>query len=353
MAKNTNALVEKFLKNTKLKHTRGLNTSILTDPLDDIETDVPGLNIALSGRLDGGLSQGLTQIVGPSKHFKTSFGLVMVAAFLKKYDDAVVLFFDCEFGASMEYFEKYGITEELRERIIHIPFENLEQLKFELMGQLDEISRGEHVMVFIDSVGLAASKKEVEDAIAEKSSADMTRAKAVTSLARMITPILNIKKIPCVMINHSYKTQEMFAKDIVGGGQKIELSSASILMISRSKEKDSDNVVTGYTFNIKIMKSRRVVEESKLPIDVSWEDGIHKWSGLSEIAAELGVIEQTKIKNSKAYRYVTKAGKEFIIKADDIDRHDEFWTSVIKETNFADLVEQTYSTAGKAVEEIK
>ncbi len=218
MAKNTNALVEKFLKNTKLKHTRGLNTSILTDPLDDIETDVPGLNIALSGRLDGGLSQGLTQIVGPSKHFKTSFGLVMVAAFLKKYDDGVVLFFDCEFGASMEYFEKYGITEELRERIIHIPFENLEQLKFEVMGQLDDVSRGEHVMLFIDSVGLAASKKEVEDAVAEKSSADMTRAKAVTSLARMITPILNIKKIPCVMINHSYKTQEMFAKDVVGGG---------------------------------------------------------------------------------------------------------------------------------------
>ncbi len=168
-----------------------------------------------------------------------------------------------------------------------------------------------------------------------------------------IKSIRKVENLPVYDISVADSESYVLENGVITHNTKIELASNTILMISRSKEKDSDNVVTGYTFNIKIMKSRRVMEESKLPIDVSWEDGIHKWSGLSEIAAELGVIEQTKIKNSKAYRYVTKAGKEFIIKADDIDQHDEFWLAVIKETNFADLVEQTYSTAGRAVEEIK
>lgn len=346
MAKEKNILVDKFLKNTKLKYTKPLNKSILTEESDPIVTDVPALNIAFSGRIDGGLAPGFHQIAGPSKHFKSSFGLVFVSSFLKQYDDGVVLFFDSEFGASMNYFERFGINEELRERVIHLPFENLEQLKFELVGQLDAIERGEHVMIFIDSIGLSASKKELEDALAEKGSADMSRAKQLSSIARMITPILSIKKVPCLVINHVYKTQEMFSKDVVSGGSKLELSSQNILLISRSKEKDSDNSVTGYTFNIKIMKSRAAKEETKVPVTVSWDGGIHKWSGMSEIASALGVIEETKISRSKAFKFVKTDGTELVVKENVIDKNDEFWTAVISESNLTKLIEETYTVGG-------
>lgn len=337
---------EKFIKNSKLKHTRPLNNSILTEEHEPIVTDVPALNIAYSGRIDGGLKPGFNQIVGPSKHFKTSFGLVTVAAFLKQFDDGIVLFYDSEFGASMKYFEQFGITEDLRERIIHIPFQNLEELKFDLMGQLEEVERGEHVMIFIDSIGLSASKKEVEDALAEKSSADMTRAKQLSSIARMITPILTIKKIYCLVINHVYKTQEMFAKDVVSGGEKLTLAANGIFLISRAKEKNSDNEVSGYTFTIKIMKSRIVKEETKVPVTVSWTGGIHKWSGLAVVAEALGIIEETKISRSKAYRFITKDGEEFIVKASDLDTHDEFWKAVIRDSDFKEQIERVYTPGG-------
>jgi RecA/RadA recombinase len=346
MAKDKIALREKFLKNSKLKYTKPLNNSILNEEVDPIVTDVPALNIAYSGRIDGGILPGFNQIVGPSRHFKTSFGLVAVAAFLKQFDDGIVLFYDSEFGASMKYFEQFGITEELRERIIHIPFQNLEELKFDVMGQLDEVERGEHVMIFIDSIGLSASKKEVEDALAEKSSADMTRAKQLSSIARMITPILTIKKVYCLVINHIYKTQEMFSKDVVSGGEKIFLASESILAISRAKEKDSDNELCGYTFTIKIMKSRKVKEETKVPVTVSWKGGIHKWSGLAVIAEALGIIEETKISRSKAYKFVTKNGKELIVKASELDTHDEFWNSVIRDSDFKEQIESIYIPGG-------
>ena len=42
-----------------------------------IPTDIPMLNVALSGDIDGGLTPGLTMLAGPSKHFKTSFALVL------------------------------------------------------------------------------------------------------------------------------------------------------------------------------------------------------------------------------------------------------------------------------------
>ena len=54
-------------------------------------------------------------------------------------------------------------------------------------------------------MGNLASKKEVEDAEAGKSVADMSRAKAFKSLFRMVTPHLTLKDIPLIVVNHTYK----------------------------------------------------------------------------------------------------------------------------------------------------
>jgi len=50
-----------------------------------IPTAVPIINVALSGKLDGGLTPGLTMWAGPSKHFKTAFSLLMAKSYLDKY----------------------------------------------------------------------------------------------------------------------------------------------------------------------------------------------------------------------------------------------------------------------------
>ena len=89
----------------------------------------------------------------------------------------------------------------------------------------------------IDSIGNLASKKEVEDAENEKSVADMTRAKSLKSLFRIVTPHLTTKNIPCLAINHIYMTQEMYSKPIVSGGTGIYYSANQIFIISKSQEK--------------------------------------------------------------------------------------------------------------------
>lgn len=223
-------LLEKLRKNSTIKDTSVLANSKFFAKKDMIPTSIPVINVALSGRLDGGLTPGLTMWAGPSKHFKTAFSLLMAKAYLDKYEDGVVLFYDSEFGTPQSYFDSFGID---TARVIHTPITDVEQLKFDVMLQLNNIERGEHVIIVIDSIGNLASKKEVEDALDGKSVADMSRAKQMKSLFRMVTPHLTMKDIPMVVVNHTYKEIGLYPKDIVGGGclvagTKIQLADGSM-----------------------------------------------------------------------------------------------------------------------------
>lgn len=209
------SIMDKLKKNSKVKHTDVLSESKFFNSKDFIPTDVPMINVALSGKIDGGLTPGLTVLAGPSKHFKTSFALIMAAAYLKKYPEAVILFYDSEFGSPQDYFRQFDIDPS---RVLHTPITNVEELKFDLIGQLENLDRGDKVCVVIDSIGNLASKKEMDDAINEKSVADMSRAKALKGLFRMSTPYLNMKDIPMIAINHTYMEMGLFPKAIVSGG---------------------------------------------------------------------------------------------------------------------------------------
>lgn len=209
------SLMDKLKKAGSIKHASILSESQFFNEKDKIPTDIPIINIALSGTLDGGLTSGLTFLAGPSKHFKSLLGLLMVKAYMDKYPDSVCLLYDSEFGITPEYIKANGID---TERVIHIPIEHLEQLKFDMTKRLEEIERGDKVIIFIDSVGNLASKKEVEDALEEKSVADMTRARVMKSLWRIVTPNLTTKDIPCIAINHTYMEMALFPKAIMSGG---------------------------------------------------------------------------------------------------------------------------------------
>jgi RecA/RadA recombinase len=213
------SLINKLRKNSTIRETEVLTDSKFFTAKDMIQTPVPMINVALSGSLDGGLTPGLTVFAGPSKHFKTAFAMLLAKSYLDKYEDAAILFYDSEFGAPAGYFQSFGIN---TDRVIHTPITDIEQLKHDLMSQINNIERGEHVIIIVDSVGNLASKKEVEDALEGKSVADMTRAKQLKSLFRMSTPHLTIKDIPMVVVNHTYKEIGLYPKDIVSGGCVVE-----------------------------------------------------------------------------------------------------------------------------------
>nr|DAS14195.1 MAG TPA: Recombination and repair protein [Caudoviricetes sp.] len=331
------SLMERLKKNSKIKETASLLESKFFESKEQIVTDVPAINIALSGSLDGGLQSGLTVVAGPSKHFKSSICLVMAAAYQKKYADGVILFYDSEFGSPQSYFEAFGVD---TNRVIHTPITDIEQLKFDIMSQLQELKKGDHVMILIDSIGNLASKKEVEDALNEKAVADMSRAKQLKSLFRMVTPHLTMKDLPMVAINHTYQTLEIYSKAQISGGTGILYSANDAWIISRSQEKDGTELA-GYTFTINIEKSRRVKEKSKIPLTVMFDGGITRYSGLLDLALEAGIV----IKPSMGwFQKVDPATGEVLegkYRAKDTDTA-EFWEPLLKSKEFNDAVRQKF-----------
>jgi len=231
-------LLQRMLKAGSIKSVT-LDESALFNDKDQSPTEIPIINLALGGKLKSGLISGLTFLAGPSKHFKSLLGLVLVKAYMKKYKDSICIFYDSEFGITPDYIKSNGLDPS---RIVHVPIEHLEHLKFDIAKRLDEIKRGDKVIFFIDSVGNLASKKEAEDALNGNAAADMTRAKVMKSLWRIVTPHLTTKDIPCIAVNHTYQTMEMFSKAIMSGGC---LEAGTMIQMSDGTVKSIEDILDG------------------------------------------------------------------------------------------------------------
>ena len=338
------SLMNKLQKASKIGATSVLADSPIFEDKELINTGVPMINVALSGDMDGGLTSGLTVLAGPSKHFKTSFALLMASAYLKAKKDAVMLFYDSEFGSPQSYFTQFGID---TTRVLHTPIANVEELKFDLVGQLENIDKKDDVIIVIDSIGNLASKKELEDAINEKSVADMSRAKALKGLFRMCTPYLAMKNIPMLAINHTYQEIGLFPKSIVSGGTGIYYSADNIWIIGRRQVKKGTEI-QGYDFIINVEKSRFVKEKSKIPISVTWEGGIDPYSGLLDVALAGGYV--TKPSNGW-YAKVDRSTGEIATKVREKDtRQEEFWTDLLADDEFKSFVRNGYQIGGEIAE---
>ena len=338
------SILDKIKKNSSIKDSAILSKSKFFTQKDMIPTSVPIINVALSGKLDGGLTPGLTMWAGPSKHFKTAFSLLMAKSYLDKYPDSALLFYDSEFGTPQSYFDSFGID---TNRVLHTPITDIEKLKIDIMQQLNEIERGEHLIIVVDSIGNLASIKEVNDALEGKTVGDMSRAKAVKSLFRMVTPHLSLKDIPMVVVNHTYMEIGMFPKAIVGGGTGSYYSADNIFIIGRQQEKEGTEVV-GYNFIINVEKSRYVREKSKIPVTVRHDGGISRWSGLLDLALDSGhVIKPTNGWYSKVDKDTGEIeDKKYRIKETDTK---DFWLSIVTSQSFRDYVQDKYQISATEI----
>jgi len=338
------SLIEKLKKNSKIKTTDVLSESQFFTNMSNTPTRVPMINVALSGDLTRGISAGLGVIAGKSKHFKTSYALTIASAYLETHEDAILLFYDTEFGSPQSYFESFGID---LTRVVHTPVTNVEELKFDIVSQLEGIERGEKLIIIVDSVGNLASKKEIEDAKNEKSVADMSRAKAIKGLFRMVTPYLTMKDIPLIAINHVYSEMGLFPKDVMSGGSGIYYSANWIWFVGRRQQKHGTEV-TGYDFIINIEKSRFVKEKSKIPISVSWDRGVELYSGLLEIAMAGGYVIKPSMGWYQRVDITTKSpigGK--VREAQTLEP--EFWQELLEDEVFREFIRDTYTVGYRSM----
>ncbi len=315
----------------------------------EVKTLVPGLNIALSGSIDGGFQPGHLAIAGESRHFKSNFAIKIASDLMKAMPDAQLVWFDNEFGAPEEYFKNFDMD---FERVLHSPVVSVEDLKIQMSKLFDALTGDEKIIMIVDSVGGLASEKEINDAVSGENKQDLTRQRTLKSLFRIIMPQLKLKKVWLITINHVYQTMEMYAKDVMSSGKGSLLSADNQWFIGRRQVKEGTEL-TGYDFVIKAGKSRFIKEGSAIPITVTHSGGIETWSGLLDIAEEGGYVIKPK---AGWYSPVDPLTGEVLAEKNyrrSETNNADFWNNIFDRTNFKEYVQQKFQLNKSPITQIE
>lgn len=254
-----------------------------------ISTGIYILNAALSGSLFGGIqSNRITTFAGPSGTGKSFLAYNIVKNAQKS--GYSVIYIDTEFSIQRSQLPNYGIdtSDEKFSLIRTNVVEDIIKLLTQIITKLKEVKASgteiQKLLLVVDSVGMMASRKEIEDANANKETADMTKAKKLTSLFRIINNDLGYLNIPMICTNHTYEEIGMFPKTIMKGGMGLYYSSSVVSFLSKAKLKDGneDEMDLGQSGIVVTLKSEknRMAKPKKVKFEISFVKGCNPYIGL-------------------------------------------------------------------------
>lgn len=359
MAKNVISLKDRMKKAGKL------SAKLATDA-EEIQygvgtPSIHALNIAQRGDLHKGIVKGFKQICGTSGTFKTLISLMEGKAFLDYWieqgEDAYILFYSNEHGATAEYFESLGIDPD---RVLYVPFDGIPDLAYDSVQKLTELTAKDKIFTIIDSIGMAGSAKETEDMLAGDDKTDMSRAKKINSWVRVFFPLLIPREKSVTGINHGYMEQKQYGKFIISGGQKLYLASNEVWVMTKRQLKDGTGdkgKKIGNEFVINIDKSRFVNPLERIPIAVSFQDGVFPYSGLLDIGIDSGHIVKhpagwfsraaiDRNKNPKKTKKTKEADYWTKVRRTDTHFDADFWKPVLDDSTFNDYVNNRFQLGG-------
>jgi RecA/RadA recombinase len=284
-----------FLKDI-VKEIGGEYTQLASE-IDETETYVDTgsyiFNALVSGSIYGGVSGNkITAISGASSTGKTFFALAVVKNFLNTHPDGYCLYFDTESAITKSLLESRGID---TNRLVVVNVVTVEEFRTKTLKAVDiylkkkEEERKPCIFV-LDSLGMLSTNKEINDALAEKDTRDMTKAQLIKGAFRMLTLKLGQAKIPMLVTNHVYANVGGYgAPTVQSGGSGLMYSASTIIELSKSKEKEGTEVI-GNIIKAKTFKSRLSKENQEVQIRLFYDErGLDRHYGLLELG-ELGEL---------------------------------------------------------------
>lgn len=201
-----------------------------------------------------------------------------------------VIYIDTEFSATNETFQSFGIDIS-EDKFMLLSSKNVEAIKMTLAQIIDTLRKEKEegneipkTIIFLDSIGNLASTKELTDAIEGNNKQDMTRAKVLKSMFRIISSDLGYLDIPLVMTNHIYMTQDLFPQAVMNGGKGAEYAASIIVYLTIAKlktgqEDDLDLGSSGVVVTAKARKNR-LAKPKKIKFNIDHSEGTNPYSGL-------------------------------------------------------------------------
>ena len=165
-----------------------------------------------------------------------------------------------------------------------------------------------------------------------------------------IAKIEKVGQLPVFDISVKDAEHYVLENGVVTHNTGVMYSSDTVIIFGKSQEKEGTELA-GWTFTMNIEKSRYVREKSKLPFTVKFEGGIQKWSGLLEIAMELGFVK--KPSNGWYSRVDMETGEIEERKFREKDTNtSEFWGKLVTDKRFQDAIAERFMvSAGKLMTE--
>ena len=197
----------------------------LASEIDETETYVDTgsyiFNALVSGSIFGGVSGNkITAIAGETSTGKTFFSLAVVKNFLDNNPTGYCLYFDTEAAITKSLLESRGVD---TSRLVVVNVVTVEEFRTKTLKAVDiylkkkEDERNPCIFV-LDSLGMLSTNKEINDALAEKDTRDMTKAQLIKGAFRMLTLKLGQAKIPMLVTNHTYESMSLYGGKQMSGG---------------------------------------------------------------------------------------------------------------------------------------
>jgi RecA/RadA recombinase len=247
-------------------------------------------NALVSGSIFGGVSGNkITAIAGETSTGKTFFSLAVVKNFLDNNPTGYCLYFDTEAAITKSLLESRGID---TTRLVVVNVVTVEEFRTKTLKAVDiylkKKEEERHPCIFVlDSLGMLSTNKEINDALAEKDTRDMTKAQLIKGAFRMLTLKLGQAKIPMLVTNHTYESMSLYGGKQMSGGSGLQYAASTIIYLSKSKEKDGTEVI-GNIIRAKTQKSRLSKENKDVTIRLYYDErGLDRYYGLLELG-EIG-----------------------------------------------------------------
>jgi len=257
-----------------------------------IDTGSHIFNALVSGSIYGGVpGNKITAIAGESSTGKTFFCLGIVQHFLDSNPDAGVIYFESESAISRQMIEDRGIDSN---RMMIVPVATIEEFRTQSCRILDKYMEQKEddrkpLMFVLDSLGMLASNKEVEDVANDKQVRDMTKSQLIKGAFRVLTLKLGKANVPMLVTNHTYDVIGSYVPmKEMGGGSGLKYASSTIIYLSKKKEKDGTDIV-GNIIKCKAQKSRLTKENSQIETRLYYDRGLDKYYGLLELGEKYGM----------------------------------------------------------------
>jgi RecA/RadA recombinase len=209
-----------------------------------------------------------------------------------------IIYYDTEGAQDANALRNRGID---LEKILIIPIGTVEELTKHMYTVLTEKNPNYKLLIVVDSLGNLSSNKEMTDTLDDKDKVDMTRAKKIRTLFRLISMPCAYKHAPAIFINHTYTTMGTYVPvQTPGGGKGVAYGVSSTILLSKTADRTADKVIVGANIKAKTDKSRLSKEKQDITLSINFSKGINKYAGLFELMEKSEFI--TKDKRSYIYK---------------------------------------------------